>query len=51
MLIPTGSCSRPTPTSLQLVEETVELYQREGRPLPPPTTASIGAKGVASVAS
>ena len=23
----------------QLVEETVELYQREGRPLPPPTAA------------
>jgi len=34
----------------QLVEETVELYQREGRPLPPPTAASIEAKGVASVA-
>ncbi len=35
----------------QLVEDTVELYQREGRPLPPPTAASIGAKGAASVAS
>ena len=32
----------------QLVEETVELYQREGRPLPKAPTEDL--KGVASVA-
>jgi predicted RNase H-like HicB family nuclease len=32
----------------QLVEETVELYQREGRPLPKVPTENL--KGVASVA-
>lgn len=34
----------------QLVEETVELYQRDGRPLPPPTVRRDNAKGVAGVA-
>ena len=34
----------------QLVEETVELYQRDGRPLPPPTDPRDNAKVAASVA-